>query len=176
MSKGSGRNHNGELGSEYMSDFDPDTIKPELLAEELGVLEYRLPDEQYQHAEMVIQDLTNTIVPKMKGLPKEAVGDFLLEHQAEVMAMFDRFPDMWRFPLLLRADSFIAHTLSASLLEMEPSAYFGCILRCMHFYLYVQAVRGLARLYKKYPTVLPAIPMVEQIVQDECRNEIEAAW
>lgn len=100
-----------------MSEFSGDDIQPENLAEELGISDFRFPDEYYQRAEVVTQELVAKIIPHLKSLTQEEIGDYLLAHREELFAIFDTFPDMYRFPILVTKTNLISHgILSAQLL------------------------------------------------------------
>jgi len=166
-----------ELGQRYMLEFSGDDIQSEILAEELGMSEFRFPDEQYKHAGVVVQQIVEKFIPHLRGLSLEEVGDYLLEHRDELFGIFDAFPTMYRLPLLVTKENLIAHgTLSAGLLEMESREFYGHFLNCMHFYLYLKSIQNLSKLYQKYPQVQPFPPRIDQIVQDECRNELACGW
>jgi|GEM_PF-3147437 len=161
----------------YWFKFSGENIQPELLAEELGMSEFRFPDEQYQHAEIVVQELTNSIIPHLVELEPEQIGDYLLANREEVFAIFDKFPEMHRMPLLVTKNNLINHgLLLAPLLCIDRTRYYYLFLQCMHFYLYLNTARKLSKLYQKYPKVQPLVPMIDKVVEDECHNELECAW
>jgi hypothetical protein len=166
-----------KLGQEYISEFSGEDIQAELLAEELGINEFRFPDEHYQHTEVVIQQLVAKIIPFLRGLEKEQIGDYLVEHREELFAIFDTFPEMHRIPLLVRKNVLISHgLLSAQLMGMTSTEFFNAFLHCMHFYLYLKSVRNLSQLYERYPHTQHSRPIIDMIVRDECNNEIKCAW
>lgn len=98
-----------ELGQHYKSEFSGEDVKPEILAEELGVIEFRLPDEHYQHAEIVIQQLAEKIIPDLRGLGTEEIGNYLVLHRQKLFDIFDAFPEMHRMPLLVKKNVIVAH-------------------------------------------------------------------
>lgn len=160
-----------------MSEFSGDDIQSEVLAEELGISDFRFPDEHYQHAEIVTQELVEKIIPHLKGLTQEQVGDYLLAHRKEIFAIFDMFPETHRFPLLVTKTNLISHgILSTQLLGMEPMEFYGAFLNCMHFYLYLRSIRGISRLYQRNSKIPPILPVIYNVVEQECTNELECAW
>lgn len=166
-----------QLGQEYISEFSGEDVRAEILAEELAIGEFRFPDEHYQHAEVVIQQLVEKIIPHLRGLAKEEIGDYLVAHHEELFRIFDAFPEMHRLPLLVKKNVIVSHgILSAQLLEMSSTEFYNAFLHCMHFYLYIKSVKNLSKLYQRYPHIQGISPVIEKLVQDECNNEIQCAW
>lgn len=166
-----------KLGQEYISEFSGEDIQPEILAEELGLKEFRFPDEHYQYAEFVAREIITKIIPYLRDLSIEQIGDYLVAHRQEIFGIFDTFPEMHRFPLLVKKDVLVSHgIISAQLLRMNTTDFYNAFLQCMHFYLYLKSVENLSKIYQRYAHIQGISPVIAKLVQDECDNEIKCAW
>lgn len=165
------------LWAEYMSEFSGEDIKPEILAEELGVAKFRFPDEHYQHAELVVQQLVSEIIPHIVKLDVEEIGIYLTQHKDKIFQIFDTFPEMYRMPLLTTKNNLTAHGLtSAPLMGTTIEEFYNAFLFCMHFYLYLKSIHNLSKLYRRYPQVQEITHLIHTLAKEDCENELMCAW
>lgn len=100
-----------------------------------------------------------------------------MDHEIEIFRIFDRFPSMWRFPLLLTRKSVFHHvTIEAHLLNANIDLVGNAFLNCMYFYLHLRAHKKLREMIEKHTIVPASINAIQQVVDDEGRTEIESAW
>ncbi len=68
------------------------TIDTLIIAKELGLQESLIPREDYEHADTIVGQLVEQVVPGLKGLSGMEIGDYLFQHREQIFQIFDAFP------------------------------------------------------------------------------------
>jgi hypothetical protein len=133
----------------------------------MGLKEFRFPSEQYEGADRVVVTIYDKVISHTHAMKPPEMGEYFVQHKAEIFDIFDSFPHSWRFPLLLRDLSFSTHALLFSQLHSaNQTDVFNAFLYCLHFYLFLSNCRNLRKLSEKHPPNSSIISM-RQLVEDE---------
>ena len=133
----------------------------------MGLKEFRFPSEQYEGADRVVVTIYDKVISHTHAMKPPEMGEYFVQHKAEIFDIFDSFPHSWRFPLLLRDLSFSTHALLFSQLHSaNQTDVFNAFLYCLHFYLFLSHCRNLRKLSEKHPPNSSIISM-RQLVEDE---------
>lgn len=167
-------NFPAELGAVYESGFSWNDVDAEKLASELNLEEYQFSNEQYQNTNKVILTLINDILPHIKWLNKEQIGDYLVEHIDDIFRICNVFPESHRLPLLITKQSLTLYEpLFTAELQMGIEEFYHALFCCIHFYLYLRGVKWISSLYSRHKQFHSH---VHNIIQDECSSELMATW
>ena len=167
---------NPEEKKELLIEREPWVFSGEALAGELGLKEFRLPNELYEAADKLIALLYDKVITPTYQMGPSEMGQYFAQHKSEIVSYFESLPQVWRLPLLLRESSFSEQALSfARFHDIEPKISFDAFFYCMHFYLHLSTFRNARKLAKKHPKGHPVFS-IKQLIQDEMESELSSAW
>ncbi len=111
----------------------PEMIKPDRLAKELGVRDYKIPHlrERQNDTDAIIQEIIQFVKDKS---PIKDIGGFLLANEREIFRIFEKKKEMWRFLLYLHRD---IHEHHPDLKDDSMDSVFDAVVR---FYIFVSSL------------------------------------